>query len=73
MTTYAALTHPAELRAASARIDAAGLQVYPTAELRAALGRGKDSEANREHKARIVAEIRRREELEKRKCSTATR
>jgi hypothetical protein len=62
MTTYAALTHPAELRAASARIDAEALTDYPVAALRAALGRGKDSEANREHKARIVAELRRRGE-----------
>jgi hypothetical protein len=73
MTTYAALTHPAELRAASARIDAAGLAVYPTAELRAALGRGKPSPDNLAHKARIEAEIRRREDEEKRKCSTVNR
>jgi outer membrane protein TolC len=62
MTTYALLTHPAELRAASARIDAEALKAYPTAELRAALGRGKDSPDNLAHKARIVAEIRRRGE-----------
>jgi hypothetical protein len=68
MTTYAALTHPAELRAASARLDAKGLEIYSVAELRAALGRGKDSEPNRAHKERIRAELRRREDEEKLKA-----
>jgi hypothetical protein len=62
VTTYAALTHPAELRAASARLDAEALKAYPTEALRAALGRGKPSPDNEAHKERIRAELRRRGE-----------